>query len=56
MMDEQEILKFIFEKAAEEAKVCDNTKILNDLRHHGLISEEQSQTIHSCETLFDKNR
>ena len=55
-MDEQEILKFVFEKAAEEAKECDNMEILNNLCYHGLINEQQRQMILSCLTLCDKNR
>ena len=53
-MDEQEILKFIFNKVSKDMieLECDNTTILEKLHEKGLISEQER---HSCVTHKDKN-
>ena len=55
-MDEQEILKFIFNKVSKDMieLECDNTAILEKLHEGGLIIMNEQER-HSCVTHNDKN-
>ena len=61
-MDEQEILKFIFEKVKDVIDLkpvelaCDNTAILEKLHEQGLMSEQERQYVNSYVTHYDKNK
>ena len=61
-MDEQEILKFIFEKVKDVIDLklvelgCDNTTILKKLHEWGLMSEQEHQYVNSYVTHHDKNK
>ena len=51
-MDEQEILKFIFERVKDVIDLklvelgCDNTTILEKLHERGLMSEQERQYVY----------
>ena len=61
-MDEQKILKFIFEKVKDVIDLkpvelaCDNTTILEKLHEQGLMSEQERQYVNSYVTHYDKNK
>ena len=61
-MDEQEILKYIFEKVKDVIDLkpvelgCDNTIILEKLHEQGLMSEQERQYVNSYVTHYDKNK
>ena len=59
-MDEQDILRFIFNKICKDVIVeldCDNEVIpFEELHKGGLMTEQERQYVKSCETQSDKNR